>query len=90
MIKKIENPKIHTVVYHTGWGKEDNTNYPCDVLITDGNFLSNGRVSNFWRWKRILPDGTISEKEESGFGDFEQSDKEYSVEIIVKEISSKS
>lgn len=90
MNNKVQSPEIHSVVRHTGWGKEDNTNYPCDVLITSGTHLSNGRVSNFWRWKRILPDGTLSEKEESGYGDFEQSDKEYSVEIVVKEISSNS
>lgn len=31
------------------------------VRITDGQFLSNGRLSNFWYWKAVNPDGSLGE-----------------------------
>jgi len=38
------------------------------VKITSGQFLSNGRVSNFWYWKPLIsPDGKLG-KEECGYG----------------------
>jgi hypothetical protein len=80
---KITNPKINTVVRHTGWRFENDPNYPCDVLITDGQYESNGRVGNFWRWKRILPDGRLS-NEEQGYGSFEEAEPLYVVEVKVR------
>lgn len=38
------------------------------VKIVDGQYLSNGRVSNHWSWKEVLPDGGLSKKIESGYG----------------------
>ena len=38
------------------------------VYITGGRYLSGGRISNFWSWQEILPDGSLSEKVESGYG----------------------
>ena len=66
---KIEDPRINSVVHHTGWRFEGNPNYPCDVYIISGQYLSNDRVSNFWKWKRILPNGDLA-KTEHGYGDF--------------------
>jgi len=40
MVEKINSPKIGTVVRHTGWRFEDDNNYPCDVLITDGQYMT--------------------------------------------------
>lgn len=37
------------------------------VKVTSGQFLRNGRVSNFWTWFRVNEDGTLGE-EESGYG----------------------
>jgi hypothetical protein len=37
------------------------------VKIKSGQFLSNGRVSNFWCWNEIKPDGTIG-PDEHGYG----------------------
>lgn len=39
------------------------------VKIVSGFFLdpTYGRVSNFWRWKEVLPNGKLG-KEESGYG----------------------
>lgn len=82
--KKIKEPEVYTIVRHTGWMTESD-NYPCDVLITNGQYYSNGRLSNFWTWRRILPDGTLSE-EECGYGDFEKSSKKYKIEIRVSVI----
>jgi hypothetical protein len=83
MAGQINNPKIGTVVRHTGWGFEKNKNYPCDVMITDGTYMSNGRLSNFWYWRRVLPDGSLG-KTECGYGSFEKSDKNYEIETRVK------
>lgn len=38
------------------------------VKITAGQFLSNGRISNFWYWKRVLKNGKLSKKEYHGYG----------------------
>jgi len=81
----ITNPKINQIVHHTGWGFEDNKNYPCDVLITGGNYEINGRISNFWHWKRILPDGSLS-KEEYGYGSFVKTKEKYDISIKVNKI----
>lgn len=37
------------------------------VKIASGQFLSGGRVSNFWYWNEVMPDGTLG-KEECGYG----------------------
>ena len=66
--REISSPKINSIVLFSGWEKKSEY-YPCDVYITSGQYLSNGRVSNFWYWKRILPNGDLSE-EEYGYGDF--------------------
>lgn len=81
-MKNIDSPKIGTVVTHTGQRMEDNQDYPCDVLITSGQYLSGGRVSNFWYWKRVLPDGKLSEMEH-GYGSFAKSSNQYNIEISV-------
>lgn len=69
---KINEPKIGTIVTRSDWGFEGDKNYPCDVLITDGKYLSDGRLSNYWYWKRVLPNGELSETE-SGYGDFSET-----------------
>lgn len=66
---KIESPRPNSVVYHTGWRFENNPNYPCHVYIIGGQYLSNDRVSNYWTWKRILPNGDLAQPEHN-YGDF--------------------
>jgi hypothetical protein len=49
------------------------TQHPADgrtVEIIDGQFLdpTYGRLSNFWWWREVFPDGSISLTEESGYG----------------------
>ena len=65
---EIASPRINSIVLFSGWEK-DKKYYPCDVYITKGQYLSNGRLGNFWYWKRISPEGDLSE-EEHGYGDF--------------------
>jgi hypothetical protein len=85
MAEQVNSPKIGTVVRHTGWGFVENENYPCDVLITGGQYMSNGRLINFWYWKRVLSDGTLAETEH-GYGSFEKSEKNYEIETRVKSV----
>ena len=82
MAIRINDPKIGSVVRHTGWRFENDSNYPCDVLITDGKYFSNGRLSNYWYWRRILPDGSLSDTE-SGYGSFEETTEEYKIDTQV-------
>ena len=79
--KTVKDPAIGTIVSHTGWGFEKSENYPCDVYITSGKYLSGGRLSNFWYWRRVLSNGKLA-KEECGYGSFEET-KDYKIEIKV-------
>ena len=40
------------------------------VYVTGGCYLdpTYGRVSNFWYWNEVLSNGTLSEKDERGYG----------------------
>jgi hypothetical protein len=85
MVEQVNSPKIGTIVRHTGWRFEDNKNYPCDVLIIDGQYMSDDRISNFWHWQRVLSDGTLAETE-CGYGSFVKSDNNYEIETRVKRV----
>ena len=85
--KRISNPKIKSIVRHTGYRFEDDPNYPCDVFITSGQYeVAQGfgapRISNFWYWKRVLEDGSLAEEEEHGYGSFEESERNYEIETV--------
>jgi len=41
-MEKINDPKIGTIVKHTGWKFEKDKNYPSDVLIVDGTLKKLG------------------------------------------------
>lgn len=43
---------------------------PYPVQIVDGQYLDpeNGRVSNFWDWRRVMPGGRLSRTKECGYG----------------------
>jgi len=32
------------------------------IYITSGSYESNGRISNFWHWKEVNPDGTLGKE----------------------------
>jgi len=82
-IKKITEPSKGDVVHFSGWGKTNKKEiYPCDVLITSGEFYSEGRLSNFWHWIIINPDGSLGKKD-SGYGDFQKA-KNFKVPKINK------
>lgn len=38
------------------------------VEITGGSYWGERGLSNFWYWREVLPDGSLSEKEEHGYG----------------------
>jgi len=37
------------------------------VKITNGQFLSKGKASNFWHWREVKKNGKLG-KEETGYG----------------------
>ena len=78
---RIGSPQHNSVVHRSNWGFENDPNYPCDVFIVSGDFFRNGRVSNWWTWRRILDDGSLDEPE-SGYGDFSLP-KEYKVDFTI-------
>lgn len=82
--KQITSPATGTIVTHTGWRFEEDKNYPCDVYIESGCYLDStfGRVSNYWTWRRVLEDGSLSESQ-SGYGSFVETEKEYKISIKI-------
>jgi len=38
------------------------------VRITDGQYWGEHGLSNFWYWREVLPDGSLSEVEGHGYG----------------------
>jgi len=83
----IEDPLPGTVVTHSGWSPDKKLpGYPCDVYILHGHYKVDGRVSNFWHWKKVLIDKKSNitlGPEETGYGSFRESKKKYNIEIIV-------
>ena len=79
--KRITSPSIGSIVEYTGSKK------PYDVYIVSGKYMANGRVSNYWFWRRVLKDGTISKRLEHGYGSFEESEKKYEISIYAKVIN---
>jgi len=75
------DPSKGSIVTHTGWQQDENI-YPCDVYIVSGEYLDSqfGRLSNFWRWRRVLDNGKLGKLEE-GYGSFVESNIKYKVEI---------
>lgn len=68
--KQINSPKVNQVVFFHPARKmkyKPRKSYP--VIINEGCFLSNGRVSNFWEWQKLTPTGFIR-KTEHGYGRF--------------------
>lgn len=38
------------------------------VKIMSGKYWGTHGLSNFWSWREVLPDGSLSETEEKGYG----------------------
>ena len=83
----IEDPLPGTIVEHSGWSPTKKLpGYPCDVYILHGHYLVEGRISNFWYWRKVTSDkkGNISlGPEESGYGSFHPSKHKYNIEIKI-------
>lgn len=62
--KRIDEPDAGQEVFYV----DDNGQFTL-VRITGGTYFSNGRVSNFWYWKEVLSDGSLSD-EKHGYGNF--------------------
>jgi len=85
----IQDPAPGTIVTHSGWHPEPGIlpGYPADVYIVNGQYEVDGRLSNFWTWRKILKSksGRISlGPEVHGYGDFRECKNKYDVKILVK------
>lgn len=38
------------------------------VEVTQGQYWGEHGLSNFWYWREVMPDGSLSKKEEHGYG----------------------
>lgn len=38
------------------------------VRIISGRYWGDYGLSNFWSWREVLPDGTLADKVENGYG----------------------
>ena len=45
-----------------------------DVLVTEGQYEIGGRISNHFKWRKILKDGSLGKKEYKGYGGPEGED----------------
>jgi hypothetical protein len=75
----ISSPKKGTIVCYHGSRRVK----PYDVYVEDGTFYSNGRMSNFWYWRKVNKDGSLG-KLISGYGAFRESINKYKIEQIIK------
>lgn len=81
--KSINNPKINQVVFYQPprtLKHKDKKPYP--VIINDGCYLSNNRLSNFWEWQKLTPSGRFR-CIEYGYGKFTIA-KGYEIQRKVK------
>lgn len=82
---KISDPDRNQVVFFRPWCdiKQGETGKEYPVIINSGRYLSGGRLSNYWTWCKVTPTGKISEKIESGYGNFYIAEG-FEVEIVRK------
>ena len=67
----IADPSHNSIVFFQPWqNNRERKKKPYPVIINSGNYLSGGRISNFWYWQRISPTGRINPKIEHGYGNF--------------------
>lgn len=75
-------PRIGSVAEY----QDDKNNCSYDVFIDEGSFYVNGRISNFWHWRKVKKDGSLG-KQKSGYGSFRESRNEYKIIIKVSKVS---
>jgi len=83
--KRVKCPKINQVVFYQPPRRLKCRDYvPYPVIITDGCYTSNGKISNFWEWQRITLSGKFKDIG-NGYGHFYIAEG-YEVErkIIIK------
>jgi hypothetical protein len=79
------SPFPGSVVMQDSWQAGTNKprkGYPALVYIVDGVYEVDGRLSNWWTWRKILPNGRLSRKV-SGYGAFYVADHVYITHITV-------
>ena len=54
----------------------------CDIVILEGAYEAEGRMSNFWSWKFINEEGYLGFVE-SGYGEFYEPIYEYDEPLII-------
>ena len=76
LLKRVVEPYRNSVVYI--YKKEEKALIP--IIIKDGCYLSNGRLSNFWYWFELNEELEVV-GESSGYGGFYQTLEPFNVEL---------
>jgi hypothetical protein len=74
---RINAPSAGTVVFFHPWEKKRKDGKPFKsypVLIKSGDYLVNGRLSNFWYWQRVYSTGQVKKTVEHGYGNFTKAE----------------
>ncbi|MFL1672508.1 hypothetical protein [Paenibacillus dendritiformis] len=79
LLKRVVVPSANSVVLQS----KDNILIP--VLILEGWYEVNGRTSNFWYWREVNEDLSLSEIK-NGYGHFYESHIKYNVGVSVNKI----
>lgn len=65
----VVEPKNGDIVYHSNFTGEDSRKY-VKIEIASGQYLSNGRVSNFWYWYELDDNNNRISELKHGYGNF--------------------
>jgi hypothetical protein len=76
ILKPISEPSRDSIVYVF-----DKENKLIPALILDGNYLIDGRISNFWYWYEIDENCKVIEERKKGYGCFFASPIDFKVEV---------
>jgi hypothetical protein len=82
ILERVSEPSKNEIVYYYNW-KNENDKYLQLVMIKDGKYLSNGRVSNHWDWYELNESLKII-GEDFGYGCFYKPLEKFKVEVEFK------
>ena len=69
-VSRVVRELAESVIGEAPFEVGDRVIHPKDGLveITSGQYWGTHGLSNFWYWKKVLPDGTLDSEERHGYG----------------------